>query len=660
MKKYIILLIFLLPCILFSQETKLHISQLHQSGSLSGQTPIWNGSIFLPGYYDYNNLLNTPTVIAGTGTANYISKWTSSSVLDDSNIYDDGVNDIFFKDRHLFFEHAGNNRWIYTDGNAANTKELKIQAGAGSAGFGGGLAMYGHSHATKPGWVTAGISSDSGGKFSVNTHGTGTGTDVFTVDTNGDSYIAGGLGIGTSSPRQPLDVIGKTIQETASGMMGQYLVTNANADGVSGTWDFYTNSAATPDFFGNIGFAFEGGAAHANRQFQIHVSDVGTPKMVVNGSGNVGLGLTSPTARLHIKGAGATNSTSSFLAENSVGTELFEIKDNGDVDIEGFLFLPNRTGTATKLGGWTAANQCADITIGSGLSLSSGTLSSTALLSETNDLSSVVIWANVPDANITQSSVTQHQAALTITESQISDLSHTVNTDNQTIDVFSFDDTNNEIDLSLSGDGEATKTLDISGVLTGTTRTLSGTSNVSILSSGDIDVSAATDISFVHLASEKILINANGVTLSNAATNTTSNEYIVQDETTGNLEVRTRVDSVFVLREVAEGLDAIPAPAVIAKGWYRVPQHLDGYTLDDVTYTVSQPGTSGSMGVRLDINFATSTDGAGTFNATDTNVNAACNTVVSEGDIIQLEVTSYTFSIIDALGLNYELIFTLE
>jgi len=658
MKKYIILLIFLLPCILFSQETKLHISQLHQSGSLSGQTPIWNGSIFLPGYYDYNNLLNTPTVIAGTGTANYISKWTSSSVLDDSNIYDDGVNDIFFKDRHLFFEHAGNNRWIYTDGNAANTKELKIQAGAGSAGFGGGLAMYGHSHATKPGWVTAGISSDSGGKFSVNTHGTGTGTDVFTVDTNGDSYIAGGLGIGVTSPIGRLQV-GDYSSGTAEATYPGDIVLQrpqASSQAVGGIEFKLSNS--------NAGYGWKisalndaaVGLAFANRSSSADWSD----KMYIEASGNVGLGLTSPTARLHIKGAGATNSTSSFLAENSVGTELFQIKDNGDVDIEGFLFLPNRTGTATKLGGWTAANQCADITIGSGLSLSSGTLSSTALLSETNDLSSVVIWANVPDANITQSSVTQHQAALTITESQISDLSHTVNTDNQTIDVFSFDDTNNEIDLSLSGDGEATKTLDISGVLTGTTRTLSGTSNVSILSSGDIDVSAATDISFVHLASEKILINANGVTLSNAATNTTSNEYIVQDETTGNLEVRKIVDSVFVLREVAEGLDAIPAPAVIAKGWYRVPQHLDGYTLDDVTYTVAQTGTSGSMGVRLDINFATSTDGAGTFNATDTNVNAACNTVVSEGDIIQLEVTSYTFSVIDALGLNYELIFTLE
>src|SRR5210317_1915281 len=41
---------------------------------------------------------------------------------------------------------------------------------------------------------------------------------------------------------------------------------------------------------------------------------------------------------------------------------------------------------------------------------------------ETNDLTAAETWANFPDANITQSSVTQHQAALSITESQISDL----------------------------------------------------------------------------------------------------------------------------------------------------------------------------------------------------------------------------------------------
>jgi len=51
---------------------------------------------------------------------------------------------------------------------------------------------------------------------------------------------------------------------------------------------------------------------------------------------------------------------------------------------------------------------------------------------ETNDLTAAVTWANVPDANITQSSVTQHQAALSITESQISDLG-TYLTGNETI-----------------------------------------------------------------------------------------------------------------------------------------------------------------------------------------------------------------------------------
>jgi predicted XRE-type DNA-binding protein len=41
---------------------------------------------------------------------------------------------------------------------------------------------------------------------------------------------------------------------------------------------------------------------------------------------------------------------------------------------------------------------------------------------EVNDLTAAVTWANVPDAFISQSSVTQHQTALSITESQISDL----------------------------------------------------------------------------------------------------------------------------------------------------------------------------------------------------------------------------------------------
>jgi hypothetical protein len=52
----------------------------------------------------------------------------------------------------------------------------------------------------------------------------------------------------------------------------------------------------------------------------------------------------------------------------------------------------------------------------------SGVPVSTGSSQELNDLSSNVTWANVPDANITESSVTQHESALSITSSQVSDL----------------------------------------------------------------------------------------------------------------------------------------------------------------------------------------------------------------------------------------------
>ena len=47
------------------------------------------------------------------------------------------------------------------------------------------------------------------------------------------------------------------------------------------------------------------------------------------------------------------------------------------------------------------------------------------LITEVNDLTASVTWANVPDANITESSVTQHQAALAIAASQLSDVTST-------------------------------------------------------------------------------------------------------------------------------------------------------------------------------------------------------------------------------------------
>ena len=59
--------------------------------------------------------------------------------------------------------------------------------------------MSGPAHDSLPGWVKAGISNGSGGKFAVNTQGTGGGTDVLTVDASGNTYVAGNIELGHAS-----------------------------------------------------------------------------------------------------------------------------------------------------------------------------------------------------------------------------------------------------------------------------------------------------------------------------------------------------------------------------------------------------------------------------------------------------------------------------
>jgi len=74
---------------------------------------------------------------------------------------------------------------ILMDENNLGAGSMLIQAGLASAANGGALTFYQHAHATKPGWVEAGISSGSGGRFSVNTQALGGGTSVFAVSATG-------------------------------------------------------------------------------------------------------------------------------------------------------------------------------------------------------------------------------------------------------------------------------------------------------------------------------------------------------------------------------------------------------------------------------------------------------------------------------------------
>ena len=141
---------------------------------------------------------------------------------------------------------------------------------------------------------------------------------------------------------------------------------------------------------------------------------------------------TEPTTTVDITGTGHTTGT---LIANLEGNVTGDLTGNADTATalasgQNFSLTGDVTASAISFDGSGAVALATTVTESAvtqhqaALSITESQISDlqSYLTAETNDLSSVVTWANVPDANITQSSVTQHQAALSVTESQISDL----------------------------------------------------------------------------------------------------------------------------------------------------------------------------------------------------------------------------------------------
>ena len=143
--------------------------------------------------------------------------------------------------------------------------------------------------------------------------------------------------------------------------------------------------------------------------------------------GNVSSGFSGANVDTHLN---QTNPTSGYVlswngsdyawvAQSGGGGGMTDIVQDTTPQLGGTLDANGNTIdmgtnilTDTNLGQFITAH-------GWGNHASAGYLTS---YTETNDLSSAVTWANIPDANVPASAVTQHQTALSITESQISDL----------------------------------------------------------------------------------------------------------------------------------------------------------------------------------------------------------------------------------------------
>jgi hypothetical protein len=60
-----------------------------------------------------------------------------------------------------------------------------------------------------------------------------------------------------------------------------------------------------------------------------------TPFFINRATGNVGVNTLTGTAKLQVVGSGSTSATTSLLVQNSAGTALLNVRDNGSILING-------------------------------------------------------------------------------------------------------------------------------------------------------------------------------------------------------------------------------------------------------------------------------------------------------------------------------------
>lgn len=289
--------------------------------------------------------------VDGSGTLNYVAKWTpDGDTLGDSIIYDDGTNVGVGTDNPASLLHIKEN-------NTSTTSGLTIE----QLGTGDAIAHFLLSGVQR--WVVGADNSDSD-KFKI-ASSSDLNTDArLTIETTGN------VGIGTDSPRGvldvngPLSVIGGTFtsgtagadSNTSAGIVlrrGKRILSGIPS---GGNEDFYLRNLIWQTSSNNIEIGQSGTSlvgdisllAGASGNIRFYAS--GSQDVVINSSGDVGIGTTNPGSKLQIGDA----TTTSNVAVRAISEEGYQagFEAYGSNQGTGYMYV----GQALIYGGGVAYN----------------------------------------------------------------------------------------------------------------------------------------------------------------------------------------------------------------------------------------------------------------------------------------------------------------
>ena len=229
-----------------------------------------------------------------------------------------------------------------------------------------------------------------------------------------------------------------------------------------------------------------------------------------------------------------------------------------------------------------------------------------AITAETNDLTSAVVWANVPNQYITQSSVLQHQTALSITRDQITDRADEI--------IFVGDDSTGSsvpVGSTIQFQGSGGASVQVSnGVVTIAASGGGAASNsfATIAADGNNIVAASATDTLILTPGSNVTFGvdtgAKQITINSSATGGATDFDDLQDVTTAGLKIDLVAEQAIVRLDVsADGLNG-----------YRFTSHYT--TLNPTIYAISgttiafnlNSGTMGSHPFQIQDNTGTQYD----------------------------------------------------